>query len=124
MKFFECTHCKNIIVFAKSSGVPVICCGEKMKELVPGTTDASKEKHIPAVSLENGRVKAVVGSVPHPMTAEHHIAFIVLETDKGFQKKDLDPAGAPEALFALAEGEKPLAVYEYCNLHGLWKAEL
>ena len=124
MKFYQCSHCKNIIVYAYNKGVPVFCCGEKMKELVPGTVDAAKEKHIPEVAIEGNLVKVKVGSVTHPMTEEHHIAFIVLETDKGFQKKDLDPTGAPEAVFALAEGEKAVAVYEYCNLHGLWVKEL
>ena len=123
MKFYQCGHCKNIIVYAYSKGVPVFCCGEKMKELVPGTVDAVKEKHSPEVAVEGNLVKAVVGSVVHPMTEEHHIAFIALETNKGFQKKDLDPTGAPEAVFALSEGEKPVAVYEYCNLHGLWVSE-
>ncbi|MBP3591444.1 MAG: desulfoferrodoxin [Clostridia bacterium] len=123
MKFYQCDHCKNIIVYAYSKGVPVFCCGEKMKELVPGTVDAAKEKHIPEVAIDGNLVKVKVGSVTHPMTEEHHIAFIVLETDKGFQKKDLDPTGAPEAVFALADGEKPVAVYEYCNLHGLWVSD-
>lgn len=124
MKFYQCSHCKNIIVYAYSKGVPVFCCGEKMKELVPGTVDAAKEKHIPEVAIEGNLVKVKVGSVTHPMTEEHHIAFIVLETDKGFQKKDLDPTGAPEAVFALADDEKAISVYEYCNLHGLWVKEL
>ena len=122
MKFYQCNHCKNIIVYAYNKGVPVFCCGEKMKELVPGTVDAAKEKHVPEVEVVGNLVKVKVGSVTHPMTEEHHIAFIVLETNLGFQKKDLDPTGAPEAEFALAEGEKVVAVYEYCNLHGLWQA--
>lgn len=120
MKFYRCNHCGNIIVYAYSKGVPVVCCGEKMTELVPGTVDASKEKHIPVAKLEGNLVKVAVGSVPHPMTEEHHIAFIVLETNRGFQKADLAHEGAAEVVFALAEGETPVAVYEYCNLHGLW----
>ena len=120
MKFYQCEHCKNIIVYAHHSGVPVVCCGEKMKELVPGAVDAAKEKHVPAVSVDGNLVKVSVGSVEHPMTEAHHIAFIVLETNKGFQKVDLAHDGKPEAVFALAEGEKAVAVYEYCNLHGLW----
>ena len=124
MKFYQCSHCKNIIVYAYNKGVPVFCCGEKMKELVPGTVDAAKEKHIPEVEVAGNLVKVKVGSVTHPMTEEHHIAFIVLETNRGFQKKDLDPAGAPEAEFALAEGEEVIAAYEYCNLHGLWQNKI
>lgn len=120
MKFYQCSHCKNIIVYAYSKGVPVFCCGEKMKELVPGAVDAAKEKHVPVAVREGNLVKVSVGSIAHPMIEEHHIAFIVLETSKGFQKIDLAHDGAPEAVFALAEGEEPVAVYEYCNLHGLW----
>ena len=120
MKFYQCEHCKNIIVYAYSKGVPVVCCGEKMKELVPGTVDAAKEKHIPEVAIEGNLVNVKVGSVTHPMTEEHHIAFIVLETNKGFQKVDLAHDGKPEAVFALADDEKAISVYEYCNLHGLW----
>ena len=120
MKFYQCDHCKNIIVYAYNQGVPVVCCGEKMKELIPCVVDAAKEKHVPAVSVEGNLVKVSVGSVEHPMTEVHHIAFIVLETNRGFQKVDLANDGKPEAVFALAEGETVVAVYEYCNLHGLW----
>ena len=121
-KFYICEHCGNLVSVVHDSGVPMMCCGQKMKELVPGTVDAAKEKHVPEVEVVGNLVKVKVGSVTHPMTEEHHIAFIVLETDRGFQKKDLDPTGAPEAEFALAEGEKVVAAYEYCNLHGLWQA--
>ncbi len=123
MKFYQCSHCKNIIIYAYHSGAQVVCCGEKMKELIPAAVDASKEKHIPVAVREGNLVKVAVGSVPHPMSEEHHIAFIVLETSKGFQKIDLAHDGAAEAVFALAEGEEPVAVYEYCNLHGLWVNE-
>lgn len=121
-KFYICAHCGNIIAYAKSSGVPVVCCGEKMKELVPNTTEAATEKHIPVYTVEGNMVHVTVGSVAHPMTAEHHIEWISLQTTAGNQRKVLDPTGKPEACFALCEGEKVEAVYAYCNLHGLWKA--
>ena len=124
MKFYQCAHCKNIIVYAYNKGVPVSCCGEKMKELVPGVVDAAKEKHVPVAEVNGNLVKVTVGSVLHPMSEEHHIAFVVLETNKGFHKIDLDVTGAPEAVFALADGEKAIAVYEYCNLHGLWQNKI
>lgn len=95
-----------------------------MKELIPNTTDAAKEKHVPVAALSGSTVTVKVGSAVHPMTEEHWIMFLVLETENGFQKKDLKPGDAPEAVFVLAEGEKPVAVYAYCNLHGLWKADL
>lgn len=122
-KFYICSHCGNIIAFAVNKGVPVICCGEKMKELVPNTTDAAKEKHVPVISQDGNIVTVTVGSVNHPMLDEHFIEWISLETDKGNQRKVLTPGSAPTAQFALVDGEKVVAAYAYCNLHGLWKAE-
>lgn len=122
-RFFICEHCGNIVGLIKSSGVPIKCCGQNMTELIPGTTDAATEKHVPVVTVEGNTVKAVVGEVIHPMTDEHSIQWIYLKTDKGGQRKDLKPGEEPVAVFALAD-EKPLAVYEYCNLHGLWKADI
>lgn len=122
MRFFKCDHCGNIIVFLESKGVPVMCCGQKMTELVPGSVDAAAEKHVPFVTVEGDCVKVKVGEVLHPATEAHHIDWIVLETAHGFVKRDLDPLSSPEAVFALT-GEKPVAVYAYCNLHGLWVKE-
>lgn len=124
MKFYFCRHCGNIITHFKDSGVRVVCCGEKMQELVPGTTDGATEKHVPVVKIEGNKVTVTVGSVEHPMVEAHFIEWIVLETERGFQKKELKPGEKPEAEFLLAEGEDAVAAYEYCNLHGLWKAEI
>ena len=124
MRFFICEHCKNIVTFVEDSGVPVMCCGQKMTELVANTTDAAQEKHVPVVEKDGDKLIVSVGSVEHPMTEEHHIAWIAVETKNGSQIKYLDHTGAPEAVFALAEGEQAVAAYEYCNLHGLWKAEI
>ena len=124
LKIFKCNHCGNIFEVVNDAKVVPVCCGEPVRELKANTTDAAQEKHVPEVSVEGNLVKVKVGSVEHPMTEEHHIAFIYLETENGVARKDLDHTGKPEAVFALAEGEKPVAVYEYCNLHGLWKKEL
>ncbi len=121
MKLYRCRHCWNIIIKLEDSGVPVMCCGEKMVELVAGTVDASKEKHIPEYVVNGNQVDVVVGSVIHPMEEVHHIEFIILETNKGHQVKYLKPGEEPKASFMLANGEEVVAVYEYCNLHGLWK---
>ncbi len=121
-KFYVCEHCGNIVVKIIDSGVPVVCCGAPMRELVPGTSDGAYEKHVPAVKQEGNTVSAAVGSVAHPMTEPHFIQFIWLQTDKGNQVRSLTPADKPEACFTLCDGEKVLAVYAYCNLHGLWKA--
>ena len=124
MKFYVCKHCGNIIAYAKNKGVPVMCCGEKMSELVPGSVDAATEKHVPVISVEGNKVTVTVGEVEHPMAEEHFIEWIVLETSTGSQMKALTPGEKPQAVFALADGEKAVAAYAYCNLHGLWKAEV
>lgn len=124
MKFYICEHCGNIITFMKNAGVPVMCCGQKMKELIPGTSDGAVEKHVPAVSVEGQKVVVKVGEAEHPMLEAHYIQWIALETESGVQIKNLKPGEKPEAVFLLPEGEKAVAAYEYCNLHGLWKKEI
>ena len=123
MKFYKCSHCGNLVGMIHDSGVPMICCGEKMTELVPGSVDAAVEKHVPVIRVEGDMVTVSVGSVAHPMAEEHFIEWIYLQTERGGQRKCLSPGEAPEAAFALA-GEKPVAAYAYCNLHGLWKADV
>ena len=124
MKFYVCKHCGNIITYLNNAGVPVVCCGEKMSELIPGTTDAAVEKHVPAVSVDGNVVTVKVGAVEHPMVDVHYIQWIVLETNQGNYIKNLVPGQAPQASFILADGEQAVAAYEYCNLHGLWKADI
>lgn len=123
-KFFVCKHCGNMIGLLHDAGVPMMCCGEKMVELVPNTNDAAQEKHVPVATVEGNKVVVNVGSVDHPMAAEHWIQWVYLETDKGGHRKVLNPGEKPHVVFALTEDEKPVAVYEYCNLHGLWVAKL
>ena len=121
-KFFICEHCGNIIAMVKDAGVPVMCCGQKMKELVAGTTDAAVEKHVPSYKVEGNLVTVNVGSVEHPMMDEHYIEWVSLQTKQGNQRKALRPQEKPEVRFALCEGDEVEAVYAYCNLHGLGKA--
>lgn len=120
--FYICEHCGNIIAMVRDKGVPVMCCGQKMTPLVPGTTDAAQEKHVPVYQVEGSRVTVTVGAVEHPMTPEHSIEWVSLQTKQGSQRKALHPGEAPKACFALCEGDEVEAVYAYCNLHGLWKA--
>jgi superoxide reductase len=121
-KFYKCRHCGNVIEKVVDSSVPVVCCGEKMEELIPNTVDASGEKHLPVVTrLDDNRIKVEVGSVAHPMLPEHHIAFIYVETERGGIRVNL--TDKPEAIICTC-GDKPIAVYEYCNLHGLWKVDV
>lgn len=122
MKFYVCSHCGNIIAFAHNAGVPVMCCGQKMQELVPGTTDAAQEKHVPVVAVNGNEVTVKVGDVAHPMLEEHYIEWVALECAKGNQRKELKPGQAPEVKFLLTEDDSVIAAYAYCNLHGLWKS--
>lgn len=121
-RFYKCSHCGNIIEKIEDKGVPVVCCGEKMEELIPGTVDAAVEKHVPQYSVEENLVRVAVGSVEHPMIPEHFIQWVSLQTKQGTQLKKLSPGEKPEVVFALAEGDSVEAVYAYCNLHGLWEA--
>lgn len=123
MKFYICDTCGNLMQSIKESGVKIMCCGHPMRELVPGTTDGAAEKHVPVISMDGSKVSVSVGSVAHPMTPEHYIQWIVLETKKGSQRAELTPSDEPKAEFLLTEGDEVVAAYEYCNLHGLWKAE-
>lgn len=121
-KFYICEHCGNIIAKVKDTGVPVMCCGQKMTEIVPGTTDAAVEKHVPVYEVSGNLVTVRVGAAEHPMLPEHYIEWISLQTRQGNQRKCLRPGDKPEAQFALCEGDEVEAVYAYCNLHSLWKA--
>ena len=121
-RFFVCECCGKIVAVVKPSACPTMCCGQPMKEIVPNTTDASAEKHVPVYTVEGNLVKVQVGSAPHPMLAAHHIEWVSLQTKAGNQRKARAPDAAPEVTFALTDGDEVEAVYAYCNLHGLWKA--
>lgn len=122
MKFFVCDTCGNMVEMVKESGVSMMCCGQKMRELIPGTSDGAAEKHVPVCTVEGNKVIVTVGSVEHPMAEEHFIEWIAIETAQGAQRKALKPGQKPCAEFALSEGDSVVAAYAYCNLHGLWKA--
>mgnify|MGYP005613151885 CR=1 FL=1 len=123
-KFYICEHCGNIIEKIDDAGVPVMCCGQKMAELVPNTVEASGEKHIPVVTVKDGEIVVNVGSVNHPMAEEHFIEWVYVETEKGGQRKHLKPGEDPNVSFKIDEKDKAVAVYAYCNLHGLWMTEI
>ena len=104
------------------SGAPLTCCGETMTELVPNTVDAAQEKHVPVVTIEGDTVTVKVGSVAHPMLPEHYIQWIYLLTEQGGERKILNPGDTPQSVLVMTTSDKFIAAYEYCNLHGLWKA--
>ena len=122
-KFYICERCGNLVDMIHDSGVNPVCCGQKMTELKAGVVEASREKHIPVAELDGDVVKVTVGEVLHPMSEEHSIEWIYLETENGVQRKALKPGDAPTVSFNLG-GEKPVAVYAYCNLHGLWRKDI
>ena len=122
MKFYRCEVCGQIIAIVKKTGSPVMCCGQKMTEIVPCSTDASVEKHVPVYEVKDGKVLVTVGSAAHPMLPEHYIEWIALQTKAGNQRKALKPGDEPKACFPICDGDEVDAVYAYCNLHGLWKS--
>lgn len=121
-KYYICEHCWNIVTPIKEAGISLMCCGDKMKEIIPGTVDASLEKHVPVYTVEGNLVKVRVGSAEHPMEPDHYIEWVSLQTKQGSQWKGLRPGDKPEACFALCDGDEVEAVFAYCNLHSLWKA--
>lgn len=119
--FLLCKHCGNLVRMVHDAGVPVICCGEPMAKFIANTSDGATEKHVPVIERDGLEITIKVGSVSHPMIEAHFINWIYLETEKGSQCKQLKAGDEPVAKFTLAEGDVPVAAYEYCNLHGLWK---
>jgi superoxide reductase len=121
LKFYRCPHCGNVIVKAVDSGVKVVCCGEPMEELVALTQEELREKHLPVVTWKDEHTLHVeVGSTLHPMLPAHHIAFICVEFESGYRLVNLTDTPVADVCVC---GDTPKAVYEYCNLHGLWKTE-
>ena len=122
-RFFKCDTCGNLVGVINDSGVPMMCCGKPMTELVPNTSDGAGEKHVPVVTVNGNKVTVKVGEVAHPMLDVHYIQWVYLQTTVGGHRKELKPGQEPVVEFLL-ENEEAVAAYEYCNLHGLWKAEI
>ena len=118
--FYTCRHCGNIVAMIRDKGVPIYCCGEEMQELIPSATEASGEKHIPVYEVDGNTVHVTVGSVEHPMTQEHYIEWICLESEHVIQYAHLKPTDKPKAKFALCKGDDVRAAYAFCNQHNLW----
>ena len=119
-KFYICKTCGKIIDVINETKIPTVCCGQKMTHLVPGAVEASVEKHIPVYEVKDNKVLVNVGSVDHPMVDVHYIEWVSLETKAGSQLKHLEPNQAPKVCFSICEDDEVVAVYAYCNLHGLW----
>jgi superoxide reductase len=118
--FYRCESCGNVVALIKKGGGTLACCGKAMTKLEANSTDAAKEKHVPVVAKEDGKLKVTVGSTLHPMLPEHSIEWIALVADDKVELKYLRAGEEPKAEFANVESG---TVYAYCNLHGLWKVE-
>ena len=123
MKFFKCAKCGNIFIYLNKDVCDMKCCGETTVEMIPNTSDGAGEKHVPVIEKDGQKVTVKVGEVAHPMVDAHFINWVVIETKGGYQLKNLKPGDEPVAEFVIADGDELVAAYEYCNLHGLWKAE-
>lgn len=120
--FYRCSICGNIVELIIDGGGELVCCGQPMVLLVANTSDGALEKHVPVGTRDGNKLHVVVGSVAHPMTEAHYIQWICVAQENRTQRVALTPGQAPEADFTVVEG--PLTIYEYCNLHGLWKTDL
>ncbi len=121
-KFFICKKCGTMVAMVKKGKCNPSCCGDSMEEIIPGTVEAAREKHIPEIDVKGDLVTITVGSVLHPMTEPHYIEWISIKTNLGNQRKVLTPTDEPKAQFKLLDNEVLEEAYAYCNLHGLWKA--
>lgn len=123
VRFYYCKHCGKICVLVNETGTPTICCGEVMEELKPNQVDFVEEKHIPKITRHGQEVIITIGSKLHPMHSDHYIQWIMIQTNKGFHKRNLNPVDDPIARFTLQDDERLINVFDYCNLHKLWRAE-
>lgn len=121
LKFWKCNKCGNFFFAIVDSGVVPVCCGEEMQEMKANTTDAAQEKHVPEIKRNGNKIEVQVGSTLHPMEEKHYIVMIAAQQGENVQIHRLNPGEEPKACFDIADG--PVTVYEYCNVHGVWKAE-
>lgn len=124
LRFYHCEVCGKTIAVFSDSDTPTDCCGYAMQELISGMTDGAAEKHIPVYRMDGSTLLVRVGSESHPMTDVHSICWVGLETAQGFQFKELHPGELPLACFSICPEDEARTVYAFCDLHGLWCAEV
>lgn len=124
VEFFRCEICGNIVELIKDGGAPLVCCGQEMNKLEAGTEDDGFEKHVPVAKREGDHIEVKIGSVAHPMLEAHFIEWIAIVTDDGIERINLTPDDKPEAVFCACDDTEEVDIYEYCNVHGLWKSSL
>lgn len=122
MKFYKCNICGNVTELHLFGGGTLVCCGEDMEELTPKVSEEGNEKHLPVVEQEDTKITVKVGSVEHPMIEAHYITLITILYNNKTQTAKLNHTNKPEATFTVDEEFNTMEVYEYCNIHGLWKS--
>ncbi len=122
LEVYRCNVCGNIVMVMHGGKGELVCCNQPMELLKEGSVDAAKEKHVPIIEKIDGGYKVKVGSVAHPMEDKHYIEWVELQGDGKSYVQFLNPGDTPEAVFKLEA--KEVVAREYCNLHGLWKANL
>ena len=120
-RFYLCKKCGNVVSMSVKGGGSLVCCGEKMEELVPNTVDASAEKHVPQYDVRDDKIVVQVGEIMHPMDEDHYINFVALEYGDTIEIHNFKPGDEPVWVFDYQENA---TIYEYCNKHGLWKADV
>ena len=121
MQVYKCAICGNMVEVLHPGGGSLVCCGQPMTALVENTVDASREKHVPVITRTANGAKVAVGSVPHPMEEKHFIHWIEVLAEGRVHRQFLTPGARPEAFFDVTAAK--LSAREYCNLHGLWRAD-
>lgn len=124
MKLCKCSICGNIVEMIQANGNDVVCCNKNMDVLQANTSDGALEKHVPVAQIKNDELIVNVGSMAHPMSAEHFITMIIVESQNTIYRVNLTPDDEPCAKFPLQNLSGKIHIYEYCNLHGLWKTDI
>ncbi len=122
MRFFKCNICGNIVELVVKGKGQLVCCNQPMEELKPKEQDQGLEKHVPIAMLKDNKLTVRVGSIEHPMEEKHFIQFIVIKYNNHVERKNLNYSDKPECTFEINERFDEIEIYEYCNIHGLWKS--
>ena len=124
MKFYICPESQTVVEVVAGLPAPLTCDGKPMEELVPNSTNAAVEKHMPVLSAENGVLKVCVGEVEHPSIEKHWIPFVAVKAGDLVLRRSINATEKPEAIFPLGDFKGEVEVYAWCNLHGIWKATI
>ena len=116
-KCLKCGALVRVLEDCNCDNCGIVCCGEKMKELVPNSVDAAIEKHVPEFSVNGDEITIKVN---HVMEEDHYIEWISAVANNIEVIKNLKPGDEPILVCKYYEGMK---LYAYCNKHGLWEKD-